>query len=87
MASCLPMSTALSNSTRAAHSSNSYPSATDIRNTTTKIVGITLTIHRITTDIFSEKKKIEKSASSFNDIHFTITCVNHFDRLRNMQHS
>jgi hypothetical protein len=44
------MSTALSNSTRAAHSSNSYPSAVDIRNTATKIIGLTLTTHRITTE-------------------------------------
>jgi hypothetical protein len=34
----LLMSTELSNSTRAAHSSNSYPNIVDIRNTTTKII-------------------------------------------------
>jgi hypothetical protein len=34
-------------SSRAAHSSNSYPNAVDIR---TKIIGITLTTHRITTE-------------------------------------
>jgi hypothetical protein len=60
MANCLPVTTALSNSTRAAHLSNSYPSAIDIRNTTTKIVGITLTIHRITTEFFSGKKNRKK---------------------------
>jgi hypothetical protein len=32
------------------HSSNSYPSAVDIRKTTTKIIGITLTTRRITTE-------------------------------------
>jgi hypothetical protein len=41
------MSTVLSNSTRATHSSNSYPSAVDIRNTTTKIICITLITSRI----------------------------------------
>jgi hypothetical protein len=46
------MPTALPNSTPAAHSSNLYPSAVDIRNTTTKIIGITLTTHRITTDYY-----------------------------------
>jgi hypothetical protein len=44
------MSTALPNSTRATHSPNSYPKAVDIRNSTTKIIGITLTTARITTD-------------------------------------
>jgi hypothetical protein len=42
--------TAPSNSTRVAHSSNSYPNTVDIRNITTKIIGITLTTHRITTE-------------------------------------
>jgi hypothetical protein len=49
----LLMSPALSNSTRATHSSNSYSSAVDIRNTTTKIIDITLTTRRITTDYFN----------------------------------
>jgi hypothetical protein len=38
----------------ATHSSNSYPSAVDIRNTTTKIISITLTTCRITTEYFKQ---------------------------------
>jgi plastocyanin domain-containing protein len=60
-------STALSNSTRAAHSSNSYPSAVDISNTTTKIIGITLTTHRITTEYNGKKVII---SCSFEDTGF-----------------
>jgi hypothetical protein len=53
LAVVLLMSPALSNSTRATHSSDSYSSAVDIRNTTTKIIDITLTTRRITTDYFN----------------------------------
>jgi hypothetical protein len=53
LAMVLLMSPAFSNSTRATHSSDSYSSAVDIRNTTTKIIDITLTTRRITTDYFN----------------------------------
>jgi NADH:ubiquinone oxidoreductase subunit 6 (subunit J) len=64
----LLMSTALSISIRAAHSSNSYPSAVDIRNTitTTKIIGITLTTHRIT-DYFFRNKITSVIKSKFSE--------------------
>jgi NADH:ubiquinone oxidoreductase subunit 6 (subunit J) len=65
----LLMLTALSISIRAAHSSNSYPNAVDIRNTitTTKIIGITLTTHRITTDYFFRNKITSVIKSKFSE--------------------